>query len=472
MNWNIKDRTSELAIEHGGVVLAVLKRELLLMEQVRFHKSSVPLVCKWQLRFTTRVNSPFDPAYDYANARIEHEVLDANRAELRGEAHTKDGLLTCRFNVVIEVQPGDKIIYHTRQSLHVHRDYVLADASGGSFVTPDKKVAKLEFTDPYFIQAVGPSTPFTRDCPEMTWPMPVFLKHHQKWWDYTTYSDVSGEIIAFPNNHAIGAGMLPIKKGGFAGMFWKRDGENPVIELSRNISRPVHLGVCDMYYDLHFGHLLPVENGRCVLRAGEQFEVNYRFLTYEGAKAADIAKQMRMRTISAEELKRLDRPAYRAGLNTFAESLHLFDESLPWWPARGAFWDKQVGHGDNFSLRVESSGGEPAQWEINVGRDLLFDPLVEGATYRLRAWAKTAGVTGNGARIGFGNRVAKFPGISNDSPPVEYRWSQTIKGNSDWTLLEVTGLPVPKDTLYANLVLQLDGTGKAWFDDVEFCACS
>jgi hypothetical protein len=366
------------------------------------------------------------------------------------------------------MQDDGRIIYDAHQSLQVQRDYVLADHTRGWFPNPDKSVAFLEYTDPYFLQAIGPTTPFTRDRPEMTWPLPIFFRDHRKWWQYTTYTDASGELIAYPNHHVIRSGLLPVKSGGFVGLFHKPDGPNPAIELDPRMARPTVASVCDLFHDLHLGHLLPVENGRCILRAGEQFEAAYRVLSYEGSKAADIARRMRLRPVLAEELKQLDVPAYRAGVNTFSESLHLFDDSLPWRAGHGAVWDKDVGRSDRWSLRVESSGSTPAQWEIRVGRDFLFDPLIEGATCRLRAWVKTVGVGGNGVRIGLGNGVAKFPGLTGEAHPIEYRWSQPLRGDHDWTLLEVTGPPVLKDTMWTHLVLQLDGAGKAWFDEVEF----
>jgi hypothetical protein len=470
--WNLRETPDGIRIEHGGVFLGLLKRATLTIHDGRFDKGESP-VFNWQPRFTVVVNSPFEPAWDFAGADLRARALDDARAELTGSFKSRDGRLGCAFTVIITVEESGRVSYHARQSLDILGDYALSD-----YVAVDERISEvtrqgpatfLEYTDPVFPESIGPATPFTHDWPEMTWPLPLFRKAHRKWWQMTAYRHESGRVVGRYHSHFISPGLMPLhRKDGWIGFFLEKDRLNPVIVPDPANELQSFSSLCPWAYDIHVGYMLPTEKGRCILRAGQRFEAAYRFLAHDGNKAAELLAGVDLQPLTPGELQVLDRPAYRAGLNTLRDPLRYpNDESLPWHLDSGAAWDKTVGHGDTFSIRLESKGASPACCLVDVGRDRFMDPLVEGATYELRAWVKTENVTGPGVRLGLAHAVAKYPGVTGEALPIEQRWSEPVTGTRDWTRIVVKGLPVPKDTMVTNLRLELDGTGRAWIDDVE-----
>ena len=115
-----------------------------------------------------------------------------------------------------------------------------------------------------------------------------------------------------------------------------------------------------------------------------------------------------------------------------------------------AKYDDTVGHSGTHSLRLHAN--ETAQ-PVHGGPLLHVEA---GKRYRLSVWARTRGVTGQGAYL----RVKK----QEDSP--DERRSKRLTGDNDWTRLAIEFKPA-KGEPFAVPGLVVEGGGKAWFDDIE-----
>jgi hypothetical protein len=115
-----------------------------------------------------------------------------------------------------------------------------------------------------------------------------------------------------------------------------------------------------------------------------------------------------------------------------------------------AKYDSTIGHSGTHSLRLH--GGETA-------RPVHGGPLLHvaaGKRYRLSAWVRTRGVTGQGACLLLQTR--------EDAP--DARYSEYLTGDQDWTRLEITFTPEKGDPFIVP-GFTVQGGGKAWCDDIE-----
>ena len=79
----------------------------------------------------------------------------------------------------------------------------------------------------------------------------------------------------------------------------------------------------------------------------------------------------------------------------------------------------------------------------------------------VRIWVKTANVIGNGATL------AMQYHIPNESQQYPIYTAKKLTGTNDWTRLELTTGPPPPEAGCLMLMLQQDGIGTTWFDDLE-----
>lgn len=474
MKLQVTEETGDFLLQAQGILLARFDRSRLVFEHVRFRLDQPPIWHIWQPRFSLLPNSPFDPAWDAVNAKIK-ATIDDDTIRLEFQTGSLAGDLEIRSSVVVRVTDSGEVTYDCHQVLDVKRDFVLADSTRGYLPDTDRHFAFLEYTDPYSLLAIGPATPFTRDHPDHLWPLPVFRKDQRKHWQQTAWLDESGEILAQPHNHAMPSGLFPVARGGWLGFFLEPEGLNPVFELDPDSAEQTVAHLCEWAYDIHLGILVPTESGGAILRKGKSYEAKYRCSALDAPEARQRLQGVKLRPLTAEQQETLNRPAYVAGVNAFSEPIQAEDLRWPWVAGPGAGWDREVGHLDAHSLRLDSKSGE-AFWEIKVGRENFMDPLRVGERCRLCAWVKTAEPQGGIVRLGFGYGVARQPGVTGEALEMEYYWSEEIREATDWTQIEVDGLPVPENTMWAHLLLKLEGPGTAWFDDVAFhhfseCSC-
>jgi hypothetical protein len=80
--------------------------------------------------------------------------------------------------------------------------------------------------------------------------------------------------------------------------------------------------------------------------------------------------------------------------------------------------------------------------------------------YRLAAWVKTEGLDRGGAYLQVDDVFFNWQGVQAT------RRTKKLTGDQDWTRLEVEFTPSPRDP-FLLIKLCVEGTGTAWFDDLE-----
>jgi len=114
-------------------------------------------------------------------------------------------------------------------------------------------------------------------------------------------------------------------------------------------------------------------------------------------------------------------------------------------------------HSGKYALALRGPGPGKVKVASPVGGGPPL-PVTSGASYRLSAWVKTKGLKDGGAYL----QVSSWRG-----PPQERFTIVTepkLAGDHDWTRLQIEFGPV---TGGMSIKLCAEGTGTAWFDDVE-----
>ena len=231
--------------------------------------------------------------------------------------------------------------------------------------------------------------------------------------------------------------------GGFVGFVAEPD-VNPFLEIVRSDPATTFV-TCSVWYDQHVIALPPERKGDDGLY---HVTAAYRLLSLP----LPVAKELEDAARTTLPVSKGDGPmGFRQGIvndfETLVPSGTLFNGCI--W-GHSAKYDSTTGHSGTHSLRL--NGGETA-------RPVHGGPLLHvaaGKRYRLSAWVRTRGVTGQGACLSIQTR--------QESP--EARHSKRLTGDNDWTRLEIEFEPA-KGEPFIVPGLTVEGGGTAWFDDIE-----
>ncbi len=222
--------------------------------------------------------------------------------------------------------------------------------------------------------------------------------------------------------------------------------------------------ICWSWYDMHncMEHAVPP------LGSAETFELeqswSFRPTDGEYDKAViDSATEVDWRDIPNYKL-----PTFSTN-NTFDTQFGGTDWCYAWWlSSYDCTMDSTVGRTDTSSVAITHDTKKNASWytEGVWGFPYSFDN-VKGKQYRLSGWIKTEKVEGE-AKIGVNQYLHATP--NNNT----FTYSEPVSGTSDWTYVscEFTGQLRPlknggQEACIDHFYLTLDGSGKAWFDDVK-----
>jgi len=123
---------------------------------------------------------------------------------------------------------------------------------------------------------------------------------------------------------------------------------------------------------------------------------------------------------------------------------------------RRAYWSDEKPHSGNKCLAIEVKPGAKPSW---IATRQLGIAVVPGARYRFRAWVRAENVEGY---------AGWYIHVGNDDKPM--MMAPTISGGGgtyDWKQVE-TEFVAPEQATTASLGTVLWGTGRAWFDDVQW----
>lgn len=234
--------------------------------------------------------------------------------------------------------------------------------------------------------------------------------------------------------------------GGFVGFVAEPD-MNPFLEIVRSAPRATFV-TCSQWYDQHVFNMPPTQkDGDGLYRV----TAAYRMLSLPLPVAKELEEAARtMLRAQAKDVVM----GFRQGV------VNDFESPIPYGTLyNGAMWhrglklDSRVAHSGSRSVRVD---GRDEAMPVYGGTAIYVETAKR---YRLSAWVRTRGVTG-GAYLSVTEVFWNW-----DDKRASHR-SKALKGDNDWTRLELEFQPGPGDP-FGVPGLGVDGKGSAWFDDVE-----
>ncbi len=305
------------------------------------------------------------------------------------------------------------------------------------------------------------------------WPEGTFTPRGEK--SYTQcFVQRGGTVTLIPHTHLESSDKQNIlmQRGDRFG--WLLEEENPVIELLSDAR--VSAGLCAYMWDAHFGYRMCHSPGGMILGAGSRHEASVRITRIGRAEGAGLIA----RGTRADAAEAALTPVYIDGINTFRETLlSLPDREQTAWPwtfeatggdparAMGTI-DSSRGYDDTSSLRISSKRTGGGRWiATTLGPAFGGPPFVDGRRYRLSAVASSSSLKGV-ARAGVRLHREGTPGQA-DTRAYELYWSGSgCSGTAPWTPLEVITPTISPPPDRVHLLLDQEGGGTSWFDNVLF----
>lgn len=273
------------------------------------------------------------------------------------------------------------------------------------------------------------------------------------------------------------AGGAPRTTGHRIGWLDRQEG-GWISELT-DTSAPIEMEMCWMFYDLH--HNMPA--GVPPWTGGpDTFEAHYtlEFTPVTAARAREILDH-------AKEVEWRSQPEYQLPVfsryNTFDRLISRNDD-YPWLATSyDCDIDLATGYDDNSSVRIShKNAGANAAWYAWTWGPCYETSLPLEGTYRFIAMVKTRNCTApvRLAVAEFLNDLwmtadARWTTNPGKNPEVVWHYSsEAVSGTTDWTRLSVD-LPIDNLRLKPDrpervrraVVLQYEGAGTVWFDNVR-----
>ena len=278
------------------------------------------------------------------------------------------------------------------------------------------------------------------------------LRDRQKRWQKTIRGRLADGRIVFVYHSPVNLPRDEVQPGGFLG-FVTEERMNPLVELIET-SGPVFFATCSVWYDQHMVMKAPQ-----VKEADGMYHVRarYRLLSVPAA----VARELEAVAVDSSTL-----PGARPRLTRSGFMLNKVNDFETFLPSdrvcNAAIWQhiepsKGQAHSGKYSLAVHGPGPGKVKVASPVGGGPPL-PGTKGKSYRLSAWVKTKGLKDGGAYL----QVTGWRG------PPQRRFTSVTKpklaGDHNWTRLQIEFGPM---TGGMSIKLCAEGTGTAWFDDVE-----
>ena len=307
------------------------------------------------------------------------------------------------------------------------------------------------------------------------WPDGVFVPDARKPSRYDAcYVIRGGAVDAVAHHHLESSDKHNIRLQPGDRMAWLLEDENPCIELVAG--GEVTAGVCAYMWDAHLAYRICHAGTPQALSGGTQYNASFRLFAIgrkEGEMIAESASRPSLPEVS-------NTPIIVDGVHTFSETLtNTKLNPIDVWPwetdvAAGDSGDvlfardHGVGMDDGFSLRIDASGHSKARWKATALGPAFRQPAYEkGARYRLVGFVRsrlTSGHVSVALRLHRTGSAGLFEPESYDI----YRSPDVVRVVSEWTRLEVLTPPIDPAPDRVHLLLELDGAGTCWFDNVLF----
>ncbi|MBN1348696.1 hypothetical protein JXJ21_04740 [candidate division KSB1 bacterium] len=280
--------------------------------------------------------------------------------------------------------------------------------------------------------------------------------------------------IRIPHHHLETEDKHNIRMNRGDRFYWLLEDINPVVEMDSK--QLVQAGVCAYMWDAHFAYRVTDGISETCVQGERQFEAEFQLYAIDRATGSRIAAASELQTAEVPDTM----PIYVDGLNTFEQAVSDYSDRLSdiWsWTFRveNAAPDAasaQVDRGRGFergnALMIENYHTIHSHWIITtLGPAFRQPPFQDGARYRLSAVISTENVS---EATDIAIRLHR-PGYGNVFDVADYEIfvsRQSLSGNSDWRLLQLTTPPIAPAPDRLHLMLRQSGSGKSWFSQVLF----
>ncbi len=372
-------------------------------------------------------------------------------------------------NIDVQGSGTDRLVvtFHTRDRSGIadsKRILTLTyDRASGSYVYDFQ--AWLTFNSPEFLNGGARSfefcDPWLTGCPGPSVEFPgMWDRRYRKF----VYESENG-LVALPINHFTTSlkGGIKLKRDGsfFAG--YEPDG-NPAIQFVGDTADKSGIGICWWGYDLHLGRTIaPSEMDKPVL-------AHFRISDWPASKAKAMVGEAKLPQWSNGGWNLGNEYPVYERKSSFAKGLALDGvaegkvDPFPWTAqGDGASWDRTSGRTDKHSLKIERTAPGLSRWQTfqGDGEGYFAEPWSWVKGYTVSCWVKTEAVTGRGSTLAVQYHI---PNFTQEYPVYSAR---KLTGANGWTKLELEVGPPPEKTGCLMIMLQQDGAGTTWFDDLE-----
>ena len=316
------------------------------------------------------------------------------------------------------------------------------------------KPPSVEYVDPWFVGCPGPAVEFPG----------MWKRRYQKF----VYEAQNGEVRSIPINHYTTShkGGIRLKRDGIFMTAFEPDG-NPAIQMVGDTADRSNIGICWWGYDFHLSRSIAPDE------LFGPIPSHYRIFRCPAETVKSLTEKSVQPPLDENEWDgKKEYPVYER-VSSFNNGLRL-DQSypgaidpFPWmYVGKGAKWDRTSGRTDSSSLKIARIEDGLTRWQTfqGDGEGYFTEPWTPCKGYRVSCWVKTENVSGRGSTLAVQYHVPNSPQVF---PVVTAR---TVTGTGDWTKLEVEvgpPSPAPPEIGCLMIMLQQDGSGTTWFDDLE-----
>jgi hypothetical protein len=306
----------------------------------------------------------------------------------------------------------------------------------------------------------------------MLYPSGTFLPGNEGFKRYQAcYLEQNGLVWQIPHHHLESADKHNLGMQKRDRFLWLLEDENPCLEILSD--RPVTAGLCAYMWDGHFAFKVCAGEEPVDLPGGSRFEAAYRLSSVGREPGAKLVEAARKR--DAPEINEI--PLYTAGVNRFDTTWNDLPQGAtgvwPWGHEIDSAGDgvecsldRETGYDDRSSLRIVGGARARARWiATTLGPAFGGAPFKDHGRFRLEAFVRTGQLAGRATlsirlhRSGIGD---VFDTASYDL----FSGAREASGDTDWVRLSVETPPIspPPDRLH--LLLEHEGSGTSWFDNV------
>jgi hypothetical protein len=282
------------------------------------------------------------------------------------------------------------------------------------------------------------------------------------------------KVAAIAHHHLESPDKQRLRLGPGDRFAWVLEEWNPVITLGPGTR--AEAGICAYMWDTHFGLRACPAGAAVVLPPGTVRTAAYAL----GVMSRAAAKSLLRRSVRRSPGAAADTPVYTGRRHGFRATFRDGDIDLntawPWQrvvtrgdPAAVEFArDTRVGCGDRCSVRIRHRAAACSAWQATTLGPAFGEPAFgRGGKLRLRAMVRTRELRGQvriALRVHRAGRGSVFDVAGYEIFPST--WLRA--GHQDWCdlVVETPRLAPAPDRVH--LLLELDGSGQVWFDNVEW----